>query len=196
MARRPRILAVAGSTRSESFNKRLVRIAAGAARSAGADVTTIDLRDYPLPLYDADLEASSGKPESAARLKRLMIEQDGLLISSPEYNSSITAVLKNTIDWLSRPDDGDAGPLVAFRGKVATLMSASPGTLGGLRGLVHLRAILGNIGVIVLPDQVAVPKAQEAFDPEGMLLDGKMHQRIEHLGVGLTEMLGKLMNPS
>lgn len=196
MTRLPRILAFAGSTRSDSFNKKLVRIAAASAESAGARVTMIDLRDYPMPLYDADLESAEGKPEAAVRLKRLMIDHDGLLIASPEYNSSITAVLKNTIDWLSRPDDGDEVPLVAFRGKVASLMSASPGALGGLRGLVHLRAILGNIGVIVLPDQVAVPKAHEAFDAEGHLIDGTLHQRVEQLGIGLTNMLEKLATSS
>src|SRR5438876_12428516 len=121
----PRILAFAGSTRGESFNKKLVRIAAEGARSAGGDVTLIDLRDYPLPLFDGDLEAADGLPEKARELKRLFLNHDGLLISEPEYNSSITAVLKNTIDWVSRPVPNEP-PLAGFTGKVAVLMSASP----------------------------------------------------------------------
>ena len=126
----PRILAFAGSLRRESFNKKLVPIAAKAARDAGAEVTLIDLKDFPLPLFDQDLEAEQGMPENGKKLKQLFIDHDGLLIASPEYNSSITAVLKNAIDWVSRPAPGEAS-LVAFRSKVSTLMSASPGALGG-----------------------------------------------------------------
>ncbi|HYF37755.1 MAG TPA: NAD(P)H-dependent oxidoreductase, partial [Prosthecobacter sp.] len=165
--RRPKILAFAGSTRTGSFNKKLIRIAADAARTAGADVTLIDLRDYPLPLFDGDLEDAQGLPENAKKLKELFNSHDALLISAPEYNSSITGVLKNTIDWVSREATDDEPALRDFTGKTATLLSASPGALGGLRGLVHLRALLGNIGVIVLPDQVSVPKAHEAFDETG-----------------------------
>ncbi len=177
-----RILAFAGSTRRESFNKKLVQIAAAGAREAGADVTDIDLRDYRLPVFDQDDESEQGKPDNAKALKQLMIDHDAFLISAPEYNSSVTGVLKNSIDWVSRPDDGEAAPLVAFRGKVVTLMSASPGALGGLRGLVHLRSILGNLGCIVLPNQVAVPKAHEAFKDDGTLVDDAQQQRIFGLG--------------
>jgi chromate reductase len=186
----PRILAFAGSTRRESFNKKLVQIAVKGAREVGAEVTLLDLKDFPLPLFDQDLEAEQGIPDNGTKLKRLFIEHDGLLISSPEYNSSITAVLKNAIDWVSRPAP-DEPPLVAFRGKVATLMSASPSALGGLRGLVHVRSILGNIGVIVLPDQVAVPKAHEAFLPDGSLTDATQQAGIEALGKTLASFLIK-----
>ena len=120
----PRILAFAGSLRRESFNKKLVPIAAKGARDAGAEVTLIGLEDFPLPLFDQDLEARQGMPENGMKLKQLFIDHDGLLIASPEYNSSITAVLKNAIDWVSRPAPGEPS-LVAFRSKVATLMSAS-----------------------------------------------------------------------
>ena len=187
----PRILAFSGSLRRESFNKKLVLIAAKAARDAGAEVTLIDLKDFPLPLFDQDLEAEQGMPENGKKLKQLFIDHDGLLIASPEYNSSITAVLKNAIDWVSRPAPGEPS-LVAFKGKVATLMSASPGALGGLRGLVHLRSILGNIGVIVLPDQIAVAKAHEAFKPDGSLTDPKHQAGIEALGKTLASFLMKL----
>jgi NAD(P)H-dependent FMN reductase len=187
----PRILAFAGSTRRESFNKKLVSIAVKGARDAGALVTLIDLKDLPLPLFDQDLEAEQGMPENGKKLKKLFIDHDGLLIASPEYNSSISAVLKNAIDWVSRPAPGESS-LVAFRGKVATLMSASPGALGGLRGLVHVRSILGNIGVIVLPDQIAVAKAHEAFQPDGSLIDPKQQAGIEGLGNTLASFLMKL----
>jgi chromate reductase, NAD(P)H dehydrogenase (quinone) len=187
----PRILAFAGSTRRESFNKKLVQHAVKGAREAGADVTLIDLRDFPLPLFDQDLEAEHGMPENGAKLKKLFVDHHGLLISAPEYNSSITAVLKNAFDWVSRPAPGEPG-LVAFTGKVATLMSASPGALGGLRGLVHVRSILGNIGVLVLPQQIAVPNAREAFQPDGSLVDAKQQVSIEALGKTLASFLTQL----
>jgi len=187
----PRILAFAGSTRRESINKKLVAIAAHGVRESGAEVTLIDLKDFPLPLFDQDLEAEQGMPENGSNLKQLFIDHDGLLIASPEYNSSIPAVLKNAIDWVSRPAPGEPS-LVAFRGKVATLMSASFGALGGLRGLVHVRSILGNIGVIVLPDQIAVAKAHEAFQPDGSLIDPKQQAGIEGLGKTLGSFLMKL----
>jgi chromate reductase, NAD(P)H dehydrogenase (quinone) len=187
----PKILAFAGSTRIESYNKTLVKIAAAGAQVAGAEVTYIDLRDLPLPLYDEDLEAQEGLPANVRTFKDLLISHQGLLIASPEYNSSLTAVLKNAIDWATRPAPNEA-PLAAFAGKVATIMSASPGALGGLRGLVHLRSILGNIKVLVLPDQIAVTKAYEAFNPDGTLVDPKQQKSIEQLGAGLTKILLKL----
>lgn len=188
----PKILAFAGSTRAGSFNKKLVQIAADGARAAGAEVTFIDLRDYPLPLYDGDDEAQNGLPENAKKLKRLMTACGGFLIASPEYNSSVTAVLKNTIDWASRAETDDEPPLACFQGKTAALMSASPGALGGLRGLVHVRAIFGNIGAYVLPDQVAIPKAHEAFDESGALKDAHKQQSVTGLGRKLAEFTQKL----
>jgi NAD(P)H-dependent FMN reductase len=187
----PRILAFAGSLRKDSFNKKLIKIAADAARRAGAEVTLIDLKDYPMPIYDGDIEAASGIPENGLKLKKMFVEHDGLLLSCPEYNSSITAVLKNTIDWVSRPQPGEPS-LAAFNGKVATLMSASPGALGGLRGLVTVRSILGNINVIVLPEQIAVSKAHEAFNADGTLKDAKQQAGIESLGQRLAEFLKKV----
>jgi chromate reductase len=187
----PRILAFAGSTRRESFNKRLIKIAVAGAEAAGAKVTLIDLADYPMPLFNQDLEAEKGLPAEAVALKQLFLENDGLLLSCPEYNSSITPLMKNTIDWVSRQSPGE-GALAAYKGKVATLMSASPGRLGGLRGLVHVRSILGNIGVLVTPDQVAVSEANNAFTSEGKLNDAKQHASVEALGRSLAELLKKL----
>lgn len=188
---KPRILAFAGSLRRDSFNKKLVHIAAKGAREAGADVTLIDLKEFPLPLFDQDLEAEHGMPENGKKLKQLFIDHDGLLIAAPEYNSSITAVLKNAIDWVSLPAPSESF-LVAFRGKVATLMSASPSALGGLRGLVHVRSILENIGVIVLPEQVAIAKAGDALNPDGSLKDPTQQAGIEELGHALASFLLRL----
>ncbi len=187
----PRILAFAGSTRKESYNHRLLLVAAEGARTAGADVTVLNLKDYPLPLFDQDIEQEQGTPENASKLKQLFLDHDGLLVSSPEYNSSITPLLKNTIDWVSRPAEGEP-MLVAYQGKVAALMAASPGGLGGLRGLVHVRSILSSIGVIVLPDQIAVSRAFEAFDDDGQLKDEKQQARVQGLGESVANMLSKL----
>ncbi len=191
MNRSCRILALAGSTRQESYNKRLVRLAAEGAREAGAETTVIDLRDYPLPLFDEDLETREGLPEAARQLRAAFQAHAGLLIASPEYNSSLPAVLKNAIDWLSRPQPGEA-PLACFNGKVAAILSASPGTLGGLRGLVHLRAILGNINVLVLPEQIAVPRAHEAFADGNRLRDEARHRAVLRLGARLAEVVRRL----
>ncbi|MGF1579412.1 MAG: NADPH-dependent FMN reductase [Gemmataceae bacterium] len=185
-----KLLAFAGSARNDSVNKKLVSVAAKGAEEAGAEVTLVDLRDYPLPLYDGDLEEAEGLPENAKKLKNLFIESDGFLIACPEYNSSITPLLKNTIDWVSRPQEGEP-PLVAYKGKVAVLMAASPGGLGGLRGLVHVRAILGNIGVVVLPQQHAVPKAYDAFGEDGKLLDAAQQEKVTGLGKSLAKFLAQ-----
>lgn len=187
----PRIIAFAGSTRKESVNKKLIRFAADKAREAGAEVNFIDLRDFAMPLYDGDLEDSQGPPENATKLYELIKNHEGILLSCPEYNSSITAVLKNSIDWVSRPHEGDP-PLAAFSGKVAALMSASPGGLGGLRGLVHVRSILSSIGVIVIPNQIAVPNAFEAFTEDGLLRDKGLADKVSSLAAELVETTRKL----
>lgn len=186
-----KILAFAGSTREGSFNKKLAKVAADAARAAGAEVTLIDLRDFVMPLFDEDLETREGLPENARKLKTLFLQHEGLLISSPEYNSGMSGVLKNAIDWVSRSEAGEK-PLAAFDKKIAALISASPGALGGLRGLAHLRSILGNIKVLVLPEQVAVPKANEAFQPDGSLKDAKQQVSIETLVKRLATVIKQL----
>ncbi len=168
-----------------------MHIAAAAAERAGADVTRVDWRRLPIPLYNQDDEKEHGLPANAKTFKEMMKANDGFLIAAPEYNSSITPLLKNAIDWASRPE-GDEPSLVAFRGKTAVLMSASPGALGGLRGLVHVRAILGNINVLVLPDQLAVSKAHEAFAEDGTLHDPQQQSGIEALGQTLVDTLRKL----
>lgn len=187
-----KLVAFAGATRKDSLNKKLVRLAAAAAEKAGASVTVIDLADYEMPLYDGDLEAASGLPEKALAFKKLLTESDGFLISSPEYNSSFSAVLKNAIDWASRVSGpGDSG-LSAFRGKYAGLMSVSPGALGGLRGLYHLRELLQNIFVTVIPAMQAVGQGATVFNDDGSLKDEKQAAALAALANDLVDTLKKV----
>ena len=188
----PKILAFAGSLRKDSFNKKLVKVAAEGARAAGMEVTLIDLKEFPLPVYDGDLEIAEGLPANAKKLKEIFLQHQGLLMASPEYNSSIPGGLKNMIDWVSRTASKEEPPLACFDKKVAALLSASLGGLGGLRGLVPLRAMLGNIGVLVLPGQLAVPRAHEAFDVNGALKDAKQNAAARAIGTELAQTLAKL----
>ena len=188
----PRILAFAGSSRRDSFNKRLLKIAASGAEAAGAYVTRIDLADYPMPLFNQDLESEQGIPENALQFKRLLIDHDAFIIASPEYNSAFSPLLKNVIDWASRAESDDEPPLMAFQGKTAVILAASPGALGGLRGLVFLRMLLANIGVTVLPEQQAIPQAFKAFNEDGSLVDDRKQQSVMALGKKLAVTVGKL----
>lgn len=182
-----KILTFAGSSRSGSTNKMLARHAAElAANNEGVESTFIDLRDFKLPVYDGDEEAENGYPAAAQQLKEIMLAHDGYIISSPEYNSSITALLKNTIDWLTRTE-GAKTDLSAFNGKVVALVSAAPGNLGGLRGLVHIRSILSNLGMIVIPNQLAISQAFSAFDDNGKLKDQNNIDRLTDLVNTLTD---------
>ncbi|WP_299411630.1 NAD(P)H-dependent oxidoreductase [Acaryochloris sp. IP29b_bin.148] len=188
-----KILAFAGSARVESFNKKLVKIAAAGAMDAGAEVTLIDLLDYPMPLFNEDLEAKDGLPESVLQFKALLKSHQGLLIACPEYNGSITPLLKNAIDWASRPEPEEAPmALSCFNGKVAALLATSPGGLGGMRGLVHVRAILEGIGVLVIPEQKAIPGAYQAFDEQGNLADEKQVDAVRAIANKLATVTAKL----
>jgi NAD(P)H-dependent FMN reductase len=185
-----RILVFAGSVRRASLNKTLARLAAAHCRALGADATYIDLADYPMPLYDGDIEAGDGPPENAFRLRELIAAHDGLLIASPEYNNSIPPLLKNTLDWVSRtPRVRGANP---FAGKVAGLLAASPGSLGGMRGLDHLRRVLDTVGMLVLPGVVAVAHADRAFDAEGRLGAAEDEARLRAMCARLAEVAGRL----
>ena len=188
---KPKILAFSGSSRKGSFNQQLIENAARAAEDAGAEVSLINLRDFPMPIMDQDLEREKGQPENGTRLKQLFIEHDSVMIASPEYNSSISPLLKNSIDWLSRKV-GNEPPLVAYKGKVAAIMSASPGRLGGLRGLVHVRSILSNLGMLVLPDQLAVSSAMNAFDQNGGLTNDSDRDRLEQIVSRLVDVSTRL----
>lgn len=190
-----RILVFAGSARRDSLNKKLAREAARLAREAGAEATFVDLDDYPIPLYHGDLEAAEGMPENARKLRALFLAHDALLVASPENNSSVTALLKNTIDWLSRDlgeGRGDDSGLAPWRGKVAGLMAASPGAFGGVRGLPHLRQVLATLGVTVLGTQVAVPRAHEAFGDDGRLVEERVAKSVRALAEAVAQAAGKL----
>lgn len=187
----PTILAFAGSTRTASWNKKLIAVGAESVRRAGAQLTLIDLRDLPMPLYDGDLEAAEGLPANARELKRLMVAHDGFLLSCPEYNSSISGVLKNAIDWVSRPQR-DEPPAPAFRGKVAALLAASPGNLGGIRALFTVRQVLTVLGTIVLPTQFGLARANEAFDAGGALKDPAHQKAVDNVTAELVSVLSRL----
>jgi NAD(P)H-dependent FMN reductase len=154
-------------------------------------VTLIDLKDLPMPIYDGDLEAGEGLPPHARRLRELMLHHLGFLIASPEYNGSIAPLLKNVIEWCSRLVDGQDG-LAPYGNKVIVLMSASSGGFGGMRALPHLRAVLSGMGAIVLPNQISVPKADEAFAAGGGMVNDKQRALVEALGETLAITLGKL----
>jgi NAD(P)H-dependent FMN reductase len=181
-----KILAFSGSLRAGSFNQKLVRLAAEAATEAGAQVTVISLKDFPMPLFDEDLESAHGKPEAAKQLKQLFLDHDALLIASPEYNSTISAALKNSIDWVSRADSAAEAPLVALAGKTAAILAASPGGYGGSRGLVQLRPFLENIRITVLEKQFTLPKAHEAFDENDRLTDPAAAAEVRAIGEALA----------
>ena len=190
----PKILAFAGSARKDSLNKKLLKIAVEGAQEAGADVTLVDLADFELPLFSQDLESEMGMPDIAGKFKRLMIAHDGFLIASPEYNSAFSPLLKNTIDWASRSESDDEPPLMAYRGKTAAILATSPGGLGGMRGLVMLRMLLGNLGVIVFPDQQAVPNGLKAFNDDGSMSDPKQEKRIRTLAEYYINFTRKLLD--
>jgi len=165
-----RVLVFAGSLRVGSLNKKLARLAADSARAAGAEVTLIDLKDYPLPIYDGDLEAAEGLPREARRLKDLFIAHDAFIIACPEYNAGVTAALKNAIDWVSRQDGAESG-VVPYDGKIVGLCSAAGGVMFGVRAMEMLRGILMNLGCLVVPKRLGVPRAGQAFDAADQLVD-------------------------
>jgi NAD(P)H-dependent FMN reductase len=191
MVYQPKILAFAGSLRKDSYNKKLVKIAIRGAEEAGAKVTYIDLKDYPLPVYDQEIEDSQGLPANALLLKKLMTEHDGFLLSCPEYNSSMSAAFKNVIDWTSRNASPTEVYLSCFIDKTVALMSASVGALGGLRGLVHVRSMFSNIFSIVLPKQKSIANASEAFDEKGNLKNATDQKDVVDIGSQLTKFLIK-----
>ena len=188
-----RLLALAGSTREGSYNQRLADLAASAGAASGIHVTPLSLARYDLPLYSDALERSAF-PEAALALKAELAAHDGFLIATPEHNGSIPAVLKNAIDWASRPTgDESLVALTAFRGKVAGLMSASPSPFGGLRALAHLRQILSTIQTLVVTEQVAVTAAHLAF--EGAALKDELPRQLLNGLVRRTAQVAAALKP-
>jgi len=186
-----KILAFSGSARKQSYNQAVAAVAAKGAELAGAEVTLINLADYPMPLFNEDEEASNGMPEGALAFKQLLLSHDAFIIASPEYNSSYPALLKNAIDWASRMGEGEK-PLQAFRGKVVSIMAASAGALGGMRVLVVLKMLLGNIGMHVLPNQRAIGKVNTLVDENGDLVDEKTIKQIHKAAAELVDMANRL----
>jgi len=181
------LMFMAGSARDGSFNKKLARLATSIAKANGIPATFVDLADYPLPIYDGDLEAASGPPENAKKLKALMQAHSGVFIASPEYNAGVSPLLKNALDWVSRVREEDEAPLQVYKTRVFMIVAASPGALGGVRGLMLLRQVLANgLGAIVLPDQMLLSRAHEAFDDEGRLHSEKQLDQLKDLVLELV----------
>jgi NAD(P)H-dependent FMN reductase len=177
-----RILALSGSSRRGSLNQKLLDQAADGARAAGAEATSIRLSDFELPIYDADWEAEYGLPKGAQALKALLADSQGLLIATPEYNGGYTALLKNALDWMSRPNGFPSG-------KVAALVSASPGLLGGVKSQLSLQIVLNKLGVHVIPESFALGAAHQFFDAEGSLKDANVESAVRRVGAALAEMV-------
>lgn len=177
----PQLLFLAGSTRQSSVNKMLAANAFEIAKQMNARVKLIDLKDYPLPIYDGDLELSQGMPQQAVMLKQIFSQHDGVFIASPEYNSSLSPLLKNTLDWISRSSQANEPPNLVYQNKVVALGCATPGILGGFKGLSSLQMLLGNIGVMVLPKQISIAGAYDKFNQDGLLIDAKNYQELTNL---------------
>ncbi len=173
-----KVLVFAGSTRNDSLNKKIVQEAAQIAREMKASVKVIDLKDFPMPLYDEDLEKKEWMPLNAKRFRRLMVESDAIIISTPEYNGSIPGSIKKRFDWASRSEEGQ-GSREAFKGKYFAIISASPGGGGGVRALIHLRAIISAIGGDVIAQQVSVSSAHTILDEQGHIKNGDIKTELK-----------------
>ena len=187
----PKILVFAGSIRTGSMNARLAALAAKEFALAGADTTRVSLLDFPMPLYDGDLESRSGPPESAISLKRMMQQHHGIFIASPEYNASVTPLLKNTLDWVSRVREGKEAPLAVYKDRAFALGGASNGGYGAMRSLMALRQVLEQgCGALVIPDQIAVARAGDAFDDMDNLKDEANARRLKSVVQSLIQFGG------
>ena len=186
----PRILAFSGSSRKDSWNRKILEVAAEGAREARAEVTVVTLADYPMPIYDGDWHEEHGVPPAMLELRALMMASNGLLIASPEYNTSITPLLKNTIDWLSQGVNHESGH-APFQGKVGGLIGASNGAFGTIRALPHVSNILANLGVLML-SVVAVPTVAKAFDAAGDMTNERVKSRLAELGASLARTIASL----
>lgn len=187
-----RIAVISGSLRKGSYNTSLARYVASSVSGSGVEIDEISLAELDLPMFNEDIE-KEGLPASVKELKRRMIAADALLIASPEYNGSVTGALKNAIDWASRPAEGE-DTLACFRGKVGGLLAASPGKLGGIRGLRHLRVVLSSIGLLVVPQDFGLSGANEAFDDDGKLKDEGAAKMAKGVGEQVVRVARALKN--
>ncbi|WP_251048363.1 NAD(P)H-dependent oxidoreductase [Halomonas sp. ISL-56] len=182
-----KVLVFAGSAREASLNKQLAKLAAKRIEALGGEATFIDLKDYPCPLFDEDIE-TQGMPDNVLKLRDILADHQALLVASPEYNGFITPLLKNTLDWLSRPYQETPG-LGLFAGKWAALVAASPGGLGGIRALPLGQQLLANLGLIVLPQPLSLPKAGSAFNDAGALNDAATGEKLDALCQRLVDVM-------
>lgn len=190
----PRIVVMAGSSRREALSRKVAAACIAPLAAAGADVDLVELADHPAPLYNGDLEVESGLPEGIVRLQRRLAAADGLLVVNPEYNGSITPLLKNALDWCSRPNPADrarSGGAV-YAGRAAAVVGTSPGALGGMRVLFHVRDILGYLGMQVIPQQLAIGKAGEAVGDDGCLRDPAQREALDKLAQALVDTARRL----
>jgi len=187
----PKILVIPGSLRTGSHNARLAALAAKELTLAEADVTRISLEDYPLPLFDADLMAGAGVPQPAVQLKKMLMAHQGVFITSPEYSASVSPLLKNAIDWISRVREGAEPTYAAFKNRVFAIGAAANSGNGGLRSLMALRQILElGCGALVIPEQIAVPRAEQAFDDMDNLKDETLAAALRTLARRLVTLAG------
>jgi chromate reductase, NAD(P)H dehydrogenase (quinone) len=185
----PKILVIPGSLRTGSLNTKLAAVGAKELALAGADVTRISLEDYPLPLFDADLMTDSGPPPQAAQLKRMLTAHQGVFITSPEYSASVTPLLKNTIDWISRVRDSGEPSYAAFKGRVFAIGAAANSGNGGVRSLMALRQILElGCGALVIPEQISLPRAEQAFDEMDSLKDETLAAAVKNMARRLVDL--------
>jgi chromate reductase, NAD(P)H dehydrogenase (quinone) len=186
MSTTPAILAFSGSSRRESLNKKLLTAVVAEVQAAGGTVTVLDLKELPMPLYDGDLEDAGGLPANVQTMIDLIVSHQGLLIASPEYNSMMTPLLKNTIDWCTRADDNP------FPGKIAAVVSASPGNFGGIRSMTQVRSLLTHLGCHVIPEQCILAQADKAFDASGHLASTRTKEAAAHVARSLVALCRKL----
>ncbi|MDB6145061.1 MAG: NAD(P)H-dependent oxidoreductase [Pseudomonas sp.] len=187
-----KVLAFCGSTRQGSLNQKLLDVAARGAQEAGAQVTFVSLRDYPLPLYDGDLEKEQGVPAHAHALQELFRKHDAVLLASPEHNGGYTALLKNAIDWVSRPTSTGHSGVTLFANKAAAVISASPGPMGGIRGVLATRMVLEKLGAIVIPQSFTLGVAHLAFDEDARCSDANVDREVGAVGAALVKMAVRL----
>jgi len=185
----PKILVMAGSLRAVSHNARLAALAAKEMALADGDVTRISFADYTLPLFDADLITGSGLPRQATDLKNMLAAHQGVFIASPEYSASVSPLIKNAIDWMSRGRDSSEPSYAVFKSRVFALGAAANGAAGGVRGLMALRQVLElGCGALVIPEQIAVGRASQAFDDMDNLTDEALAKSLKGLARRLVEM--------